>query len=45
METAFEVTGRMPVPLLGACWEMGWQAHSLRGESCNSDSSPEPAAR
>jgi hypothetical protein len=22
----------------------GWQAHSVRGESCNSDSSPEPSA-
>jgi hypothetical protein len=25
-------------------WGGGWQAHSVRRESCNSDSSPEPAA-
>jgi hypothetical protein len=25
-------------------WSEGWQAHSVRGESCNADSSPEPSA-
>jgi hypothetical protein len=29
--------------VVGACWD-GWQAHSARRESCNSDSSPEPSA-
>ena len=28
----------------GACGEKGGQAHSVRRESCNSDSSPEPSA-
>ena len=28
----------------GACSEGGWQAHSVRRESCNTDSSPEPSA-
>jgi hypothetical protein len=28
----------------GACSEGGWQAHSVRRESCNADSSPEPSA-
>jgi hypothetical protein len=29
----------------GGLWgETCWQAHSVRGESCNSDSSPEPSA-
>ena len=36
------VAGR---PFAGrACRGEGWQAHSVRRESCNSDSSPEPAA-
>ena len=34
----------VPVTEGGACGERGWQAHSVRGESCNSDSSPEPSA-
>jgi len=25
-------------------WSEGWQAHSVRRESCNADSSPEPSA-
>ena len=29
----------------GACTERDWAAHSVRRESCNSASSPEPAAR
>ena len=31
-------------PYCGGLFGRGWQAHSVRGESCNTDSSPEPSA-
>ncbi len=36
--------GLRPAGSEGASWERGWQAHSVRRESCNADSSPEPSA-